>query len=113
VSRFDIFECDELLDFAKFVSDQELCSKYLDKTDLVERLSLIGSGGSFDDLAYRLRELRFDIRTRETNIAIPEGKYMIAYPFTLPESKQMNFSIKRPRTDRIVDSYVSERRVKA
>jgi DNA (cytosine-5)-methyltransferase 1 len=112
VSDFDILEADDLLEFTRIVSDQDRCSKYLDKAELVEQFSSLVPGGRFDDLANRLRELRFDVRTRETNIAIPEGKYMMAYPFTLPESKQMNFSIKKPRTDRLAESYVTEKRVK-
>ena len=50
--------------------------------------------GSFSSLVKRLREYRFDIRSNETNITIPKGVYMVAYPFSLPLVKQMNFSVR-------------------
>jgi DNA (cytosine-5)-methyltransferase 1 len=49
---------------------------------------------SFVELARKLRSYRYDIRSHETNIAIPQGIYMVAYPFALPFDKQMNFTVK-------------------
>ncbi len=49
---------------------------------------------NFIELAKTLRSYRFDVRCHETNIAIPQGVYMIAYPFALPYDKQMNFIVK-------------------
>lgn len=111
VSRFEAPEEDPVLQFAKYVSDFERCSRYLDKEDLLHELSQVFEVQTFDELATRLRAMRYDVRTRETNIAIPHGKYMIAYPFTLPQSKQMNFSVKSPKNARVAASYVTEKRV--
>ena len=49
---------------------------------------------SFIELAKLLRSYRFDVRCHETNIAIPQGIYMVTYPFSLPYDKQMNFFVK-------------------
>ncbi|MCI2395598.1 DNA cytosine methyltransferase [Aliiroseovarius sediminis] len=111
VSQFEARSDDPVLQFAKFVSDFDRCSRYLDKQDLMNELAHVFEVKSFDELATHLRAMRYDVRTRETNIAIPHGKYMIAYPFTLPQSKQMNFSIKKPKNTRVADSYVTEKRV--
>lgn len=111
VVNFEVFKPDPVLEFARYVSDFSRCSKYLDKEDLMSDLADAFNAGHFDDLANCLRSMRYDIRTRETNIAIPDGKYMIAYPFTLPQSKQMNFSIKKPKNSRVAASYITEKRV--
>jgi DNA (cytosine-5)-methyltransferase 1 len=96
--------------FAKYVTDFSHCSTYLSKNKLLHELGPIFDATEFDALANNLRSLRYDIRTKETNIAIPSNSYMIAYPFTLPMSKQMNFSIKKPRTNTEAESYVAEQR---
>lgn len=111
VTRFEVANDDPILKFAKYVSDFKRCSNYLDKEDLIKELGSSFRTESFDELASRLRAMRYDVRTRETNIAIPEGKYMIAYPFTLPKSKQMNFSIKQPKSERFATSYITEKRI--
>jgi DNA (cytosine-5)-methyltransferase 1 len=49
----------------------------------------------FAELAQTLREWRFDIRCAETNVAIDANSYMVAYPFTLPHRRQMNFTASR------------------
>ena len=49
---------------------------------------------SFIELEKELRRYRFDVRCHETNIAIPQGVYMVAYPFALPYDKQMNFFVR-------------------
>ncbi|MBM1691507.1 DNA (cytosine-5-)-methyltransferase [Sulfitobacter geojensis] len=111
ISRFQAPKNDAILQFAKYVSDFSRCSKYLDKNDLMNELASTFGASTFDELATCLRDMRYDVRTRETNIAIPHGKYMIAYPFTLPQSKQMNFSVKKPKNARIAASYITEKRV--
>ena len=111
VSKFQAAAGDAILQFARYVSDFDRCSKYLDKRDLMDELADTFQASTFDELATSLRAMRYDVRTRETNIAIPNGKYMIAYPFTLPQSKQMNFSLKQPKNSRISDSYITEKRV--
>lgn len=110
VTNFNIVVDDPVLKFAKYASDFERCSKYLEKDDLLNDLATVFDVNDFDQLATCLRAMRYDVRTRETNIAIPHGKYMIAYPFTLPQSKQMNFSIKKPQNTRVADSYIAEKR---
>lgn len=110
VSQFNIFQHDQILQFAKYVSNFNNCSRYLDKDDLLNDLSSAFGTSTFDELATQLRTMRYDVRTRETNIAIPFGKYMIAYPFTLPQLKQMNFAIKQSVNNRVSSSYVATKR---
>lgn len=110
ISKFQAPKNDAILQFARYVSDFDRCSKYLDKSGLMNELAEAFQASTFDELATCLRAMRYDVRTRETNIAIPHGKYMIAYPFTLPQSKQMNFSVKQPKNTRISASYITEKR---
>ena len=111
VTKFDVFADDPLLRFAKYFSNFDRCSRYLEKSDLMKDLAETFSVADFDSLATDLRRIRFDVRTRETNIAIPPGKYMLAYPFTLPQSKQMNFTVKQPKNATVAEAYVTEKRV--
>lgn len=111
VSKFDLFTNDPLLRFAKYFSKFARCSRYLDKGDLMKELAETFAVSDFDSLATDLRRIRYDIRTRETNIAIPPGKYMVAYPFTLPQSKQMNFAVKQPKSQTVAESYITGKRV--
>ena len=94
--------------FAKYVTDFSRCSKYFPKKQLLHDLGPVFDVTNFNELATELRRLRYDIRTKETNIAIPSDMYMIAYPFTLPMSKQMNFSIKKPLSDADAEAYIAE-----
>lgn len=106
------FSDNPILALTKHLSNFENCSQYLPKDDLLRDLGSTFKAHTFDDLARKLRDLRFDVRTRETNIAIPAGRYMIAYPFTLPLKKQMNFSIKGGVTqNEHAQSYVEDKRV--
>lgn len=101
-----------ILDLVKHLSDFDNCSRYLLKDELLEELAETFSVKHFDDLARKLRDLRFDVRTRETNIAIPNSRYMIAYPFTLPLKKQMNFSVKSGAGEgSYAQSYIEKKRV--
>ena len=83
-----------LCKFAIYFMNFKNCSVYIKKEHLLDMW--MGSFGArnFADLAKQLRNYRYDIRCRETNIAIPDDVFMVAYPFTLPLDKQMNFSIK-------------------
>lgn len=100
-----------IVSLVEHLSDFDNCSKYLPKQELLSELGETFSVDSFDDLARRLRDIRFDVRTRETNVAIPPGKYMIAYPFTLPMKKQMNFSVKDEEQDaQYAQSYIEQKR---
>jgi len=110
IETFDVFIDDPFFKFAKYVTDFSKCSVYLPKQSLLDDLSDMFDAPTFDDLAKRLREIRYDVRTKETNVAIPSSDYMMAYPFTLPMSKQMNFSVKKPVTRREASSYIYEMR---
>ena len=80
--------------FAKYYSSFDNCSVYSPKTRL---LSLWGDSfgkKDFAGLARLLRGYRYDIRCHETNIAIDDDQFMVAYPFSLPYDKQMNFCVK-------------------
>jgi DNA (cytosine-5)-methyltransferase 1 len=98
-----------ILSFAQLITDFSYCSRYMDRNELQELLGR--SFGTMDEgtTIERLRRMRFDIRTRETNIAIPAGKYMIAYPFTLPSRKQMNIKMRLTGNDS-AQSYITEQR---
>jgi DNA (cytosine-5)-methyltransferase 1 len=80
--------------FAAHYMDFNHCSVYQDKEHLLSMWQDSFGISEFGRLAKELRQYRYDIRCHETNVAIPEGVYMVAYPFTLPYGKQMNFSLK-------------------
>lgn len=80
--------------FAEFSSYFTNCSKFVSKSHLLEIFASSFDIHEFVPLMNYLREFRFDIRSKETNIAIDKDSYMIAYPFTLPLRKQMNFRAK-------------------
>lgn len=80
--------------FATYVANFGNCSRYLPRAHLTDMFGQVFGTDSFSDLVKVLRGYRFDIRCHETNIAIPKTVYMVAYPFTLPHRKQMNFSVK-------------------
>ena len=80
--------------FAVYYMNFDNCSVYFEKKQLLSMWSEHFGIGDFVRLARELRGYRYDIRCRETNITIPEDVYMVAYPFTLPYDKQMNFTVK-------------------
>ncbi|CRX68243.1 unnamed protein product [Stenotrophomonas maltophilia] len=84
--------------FAKHCSKFENCSTHLKRSHLTDLFGSSLGTNNFLDIVEILRGYRFDIRCFETNIAMPKDKYMVAYPFTLPHRKQMNFSVKRRQT---------------
>lgn len=80
--------------FAAHAADFSNCSRYLPKADLVRQFSRTIGTDDFGRIAEYLRGYRFDIRSVETNIAIAEDVYMVAYPFNLPARRQMNFRVR-------------------
>ena len=94
IDAFRIFSKHPIGKFALHASDFKNCSRYFDRTHLTTMFGKVFGTSSFPQLARILRQFRFDIRCHETNIAIPANLYMVAYPFTLPQRKQMNFSMK-------------------
>lgn len=80
--------------FAQHCMDFSHCSVYFEKKHLLSMWGRTFETGDFVDLEKRLRNYRFDLRSHETNITIPDGVYMVAYPFTLPYDKQMNFFVR-------------------
>lgn len=80
--------------FAKHCMNFENCSVYFPKEHLLDMWGDTFDKTSFVELARDLRSYRFDVRCHETNIAIPENVYMVAYPFALPYDKQMNFFVR-------------------
>lgn len=83
--------------FAKYYMDFAKCGVYEDKSVLLSLWKDKFKTEKFVELARILRSYRYDIRCHETNIAIPQGVYMVAYPFALPFDKQMNFCVKENR----------------
>lgn len=80
--------------FAKHCMKFENCGRYFSKESLLSMWKDTFGKDDFVALARILRRYRFDIRCHETNITIPQGVYMVAYPFALPYDKQMNFFVK-------------------
>lgn len=94
VKNFSIASDDPIALFALHVSSFANCSQYFPRNHLTKLFGLRFGTENFVELVQLLRSYRFDIRCHETNIAIPDDVYMVAYPFTLPFGKQMNFSVK-------------------
>ena len=80
--------------FAEHCMCFDNCSVYFPKETLLAMWGNTFEKDSFIELAKELRRYRFDVRCHETNIAIPQGVYMVAYPFALPYDKQMNFFVR-------------------
>lgn len=57
---------------------------------------LYGEEQNFDltKVAYKLRELRFDVRVHQTNSAISPGYFRCCYPFTININKQVSIAWK-------------------
>lgn len=99
ITEFDVRTSAPIAAFAKHVSDFENCSKYFPRKHLTTLFGVRFGVGNFTELVKLLRSYRFDIRCKETNIAIPADVYMVAYPFTLPFGKQMNFAVRQSVPD--------------
>ncbi|MBA0206093.1 DNA cytosine methyltransferase [Pectobacterium aroidearum] len=80
--------------FAKYISRFDNCSKHVPREHLTKLFGSKFGESTFLSLVKKLRSYRFDIRCKETNIAMPKDVYMVSYPFTLPFNKQMNFTVK-------------------
>ena len=94
INDFDIKTDLPAFQFAKYHMQFDNCSVYFPKQKLLDMWKDKFQTASFVELARKLRSYRYDIRSHETNIAIPQGIYMVAYPFALPFDKQMNFTVK-------------------
>lgn len=94
VKNFETRTASPAFQFAKHCMNFDHCSVYFPKEHLLSMWKDAFKTDSFIELAKILRSYRFDVRCHETNIAIPQGVYMVAYPFALPCDKQMNFIVK-------------------
>lgn len=101
VEGFQAFSTHPIAAFAAHAAQFNNCSRYFPKTQLVRLFSAKLGTRDFKKIAEFLRSYRFDIRSRETNIAIAPDVYMVAYPFNLPSRRQMNFRLR----DRPTDAY--------
>jgi DNA (cytosine-5)-methyltransferase 1 len=103
ISKFEKLTQQPIVEFAEHVSMFDNCSRYFPREHLTRLFGVKFGMDNFIDLVKTLRTYRYDIRCHETNLTIPEGVYMVAYPFPLPYGKQMNFSV-RPQKLRDVPS---------
>lgn len=94
ISSFTQFSDHPLCSFARYCSEFKNCSTFISREHLTTMFSSMFEVESFVELAEYLRSYRFDIRSKELNIAIDKNNYMVAYPFTLPNRKQMNFKAR-------------------
>jgi DNA (cytosine-5)-methyltransferase 1 len=85
--------------FAKHCADFSNCSVHLPCSHLTSLFNVPNTRDNFLSLVVLLRGYRFDIRCFETNVTMPRNRYLVAYPFTLPTRRQMNFSVQRDRGD--------------
>ena len=97
INSFEVFTDLPSFQFAKYHMDFKHCSVYFPKQQLLDMWKEKFDANNFVELARKLRSYRYDIRCHETNIAIQEGVYMVAYPFALPYDKQMNFIVKEQK----------------
>ena len=77
-----------ILSFSKELCDFNKLGKIID----IEILKNVGDGENLIESVKLLRKIGFDIRTYQTNRAIPYGKIKICYPFTLPLDQQHSIS---------------------
>lgn len=80
--------------FAAFASDFKNCSRFVGRDHLMDLFSGVFQINEFLRLVEYLRSFRFDVRCQEINVAISPDCYMVTYPFTLPNRKQMNFKLE-------------------
>jgi DNA (cytosine-5)-methyltransferase 1 len=95
IVEFKTFARHPIAKFAEHTSDFNNCSRYFKNSHLLEMFGEAFGTKEFTELVQVLRRYRFDIRCNETNVAISKGVYMVAYPFTLPYRRQMNFSVRK------------------
>lgn len=94
IESFEALSSHPVAQFARHAADFRHCSAYFPKTHLTRLFSKAVGSPDFSKIASYLRSFRFDIRSKETNIAIQDGLYMVAYPFNLPARRQMNFRVR-------------------
>ena len=94
INDFDVRTDLPSFQFAKYHIAFSRCSVYFPKQNLLSMWKDRFNAEDFSELARKLRSYRYDIRCHETNIAIPQGVYMVAYPFALPYDKQLTFIVK-------------------
>lgn len=94
IEKFDAISDHPLAKFAEHAANFSNCSRYLPKKQIVALFSNALETEDFQTIALYLRAHRYDIRSHETNVAIPKDVYMVAYPFTLPSKRQMNFTVQ-------------------
>jgi DNA (cytosine-5)-methyltransferase 1 len=94
IETFEVNSREPIFAFAKHISCFANCSRYFPREHLLGMFGRHFGATTFTDLVKQLRHSRFDIRCKETNVAIPDDVYMVCYPFTLPFRRQMNFSVK-------------------
>jgi DNA (cytosine-5)-methyltransferase 1 len=94
ISIFTAYSDHPVCQFAEYASNFLSCSRFINRKHLTSMFSQLFEINNFVDLMEYLRSFRFDIRSKEINVAINKESYMIAYPFTLPNRKQMNFKPK-------------------
>jgi DNA (cytosine-5)-methyltransferase 1 len=94
IAEFHAYSNHPIALFAEHAANFKNCSQYYPKQHLVQLFSSALGTSNFLDISNYLRQYRFDIRSKETNIAIGADDYMVAYPFNLPARRQMNFKVK-------------------
>jgi DNA (cytosine-5)-methyltransferase 1 len=97
VTEFRIFSSQPIARFAKHCADFSNCSRLFPRSHLTGLFGVAFKKANFVELVKTLRQYRYDIRCMETNVTMAPDKYMVAYPFTLPNRKQMNFTVRQPR----------------
>ena len=93
IKSFEAVSQHPIASFAEHAANFHNCSRYFPKSHLLRLFSQVLNTSSFAEIADYLRRYRFDIRSQETNIAIAQDAYMVAYPFNLPARRQMNFRV--------------------
>ena len=97
VTRFRARSAHPIAAFAEHASDFRNCSRYFPDAHLLGMFGDAFGTRDFTELVAALRAYRFDLRCHETNVAIPPGVYMVAYPFTLPRRRLMSFGVGAAR----------------
>jgi len=103
IEKFTTYSSHPVAIFAEHAANFDNCSRYFPKSHLVKMFKNVLKTDDFSIIADYLRQYRFDIRSKETNIAIPKDNYMVAYPFNLPARRQMNFKVKNRPEENIAE----------
>jgi len=103
IEKFTTYSSHPVAIFAEHAANFDNCSRYFPKSHLVKMFKNVLKTDDFSIIADYLRQYRFDIRSKETNIAIPKDNYMVAYPFNLPARRQMNFKVKNRSEESVIE----------